>query len=70
MSSLSLLIKPCSSQCNNSCDYCFYADECENRKTGSYGTMSGAVLEKTVSSAFEYADGSVSFAFQGGEPTL
>lgn len=34
------------------------------------GVMSYETLENTVRRAFAFADGSISFAFQGGEPTL
>lgn len=67
---LNLLIKPCSSLCNMKCDYCFYNDECENREVQNYGIMDEKTLDALVSRAFEYAKGSVSFSFQGGEPTL
>lgn len=67
---LNLLIKPCSSLCNIRCGYCFYLDECESRNVRSYGFMDEQTLEMTVCRAFEYARGSISFSFQGGEPTL
>ncbi|MBR5741333.1 MAG: anaerobic sulfatase maturase [Firmicutes bacterium] len=70
MPPLSLMIKPVSSACPLRCRYCFYADEAENRSCYSYGNMSFETLEKLVRRAMTYADGSVSFAFQGGEPTL
>ncbi len=70
MPPLSLMIKPVSSACPLRCRYCFYADEAENRSQYSYGTMTAETLEKLVRRAMTYADGSVSFAFQGGEPTL
>ena len=34
----------------------------------SYGTMSEATLENLVRRAFAYADGPVTFLFQGGDP--
>ena len=71
MPPLHLLIKPVSGQCNLRCDYCFYADEANNRGVKSYGEMSLSTLESLVSEAFGYeAADSVTFAFQGGEPTL
>lgn len=30
MPAVSVLMKPSSSMCNMSCDYCFYCDEAEN----------------------------------------
>lgn len=70
MPGLNLLIKPASSLCNLRCGYCFYADVAEKRAVPCYGKMSLATLEATVKRAFEYAEGYVSFAFQGGEPSL
>lgn len=52
------------------CKYCFYADIADNRAVRSYGIMSEQTLESLVRKAFDYASGSVTFAFQGGEPTL
>ena len=68
--SLSLLIKPVSGTCNLRCKYCFYHDVAENRQQKNFGMMSEAVLETIVKKAFNYADGFITFAFQGGEPTL
>lgn len=70
MKSLSLLIKPASGLCNMRCRYCFYADVSEHREIQSYGIMTSEISEKLIRRAFEYADGMLSFAFQGGEPTL
>ena len=66
----SALIKPASSACNMRCRYCFYADESESRSVANMGMMSYETLENLVRKAFDYAGGPVSFAFQGGEPTL
>ncbi len=70
MPPITMLIKPASSLCNMRCKYCFYADIAENRNIRSYGMMTDETLENLVKAAFEYADGSATFAFQGGEPTL
>ncbi|MBQ8610200.1 MAG: anaerobic sulfatase maturase [Oscillospiraceae bacterium] len=70
MPPIHLLIKPASGSCNMRCRYCFYTDEMSRRETASYGRMSLEVLEAVVRRALEYAEGSVTFAFQGGEPTL
>ncbi len=70
MPSLSILIKPASGLCNMRCRYCFYSDVTEHRETASYGIMNDATSEALVRRAFEFADKSVTFAFQGGEPTL
>ena len=70
MPNLSLLIKPVSGACNLRCRYCFYLDESAHRQTACFGTMSETTLQTLVRRAFAYADGPVSFAFQGGEPLL
>ncbi len=68
--SLSLLIKPASGACNLCCKYCFYHDVARNREQKSYGMMSDDIMETIVKKAYEYADDTVTFAFQGGEPML
>lgn len=70
MPALSVLIKPASGLCNMRCRYCFYADVAEHREVRSYGIMNSETTEALISRAFEFASGSVAFAFQGGEPTL
>lgn len=65
------LIKPSSSLCNMRCRYCFYHDEAANRENPDYGFMSNETAEKLIERAAEFTDGGfVTFAFQGGEPTL
>ena len=71
MKNISFLIKPSSSKCNLNCSYCFYYDEAQNRSIEDYGYMSDETTYKLIEQAFLYAkDGNISFAFQGGEPTL
>lgn len=70
MKNVTILIKPASSLCNMRCGYCFYADTASKRTTASYGIMSDGVLNTLIRRAFECASESVSFVFQGGEPTL
>ena len=70
MPPLSLLIKPASSLCNLRCQYCFYHSLSSSRRVSSYGMMPEAVLEQLVSRAFREGDTQITFAFQGGEPTL
>lgn len=66
---LNLLIKPASGSCNLRCSYCFYFDVADNREIANYGNMSYETLENIVKNAFSHSEGSVSFMFQGGEPT-
>jgi len=70
MNHISLLIKPASGLCNMRCKYCFYYDIMENREIDNYEMMTLKTLEKLVFRAFEDSGLSVSFIFQGGEPTL
>ena len=70
MPELSILIKPASGLCNMRCKYCFYADVTEHRSVSSYGIMSEETADRLIRRAFDYAEGAVTFAFQGGEPTL
>lgn len=70
MPPINLLIKPASSACNLACRYCFYADVSSKREVPSYGRMSYETLETMVEKAFSGAEDSVTFAFQGGEPTM
>ena len=70
MPPLSIMIKPASSRCNLRCAYCFYADEARLRETPDCGRMPEAVCRALIEKAVNAAEGSVSFLFQGGEPTL
>ena len=70
MPAASILIKPASSNCNIDCSYCFYKKLCKTREAYSRGRMGEETLEALVKNAVDYADGLVSFAFQGGEPML
>ncbi len=70
MPPLSLLIKPASGMCDFRCRYCFYSDIVARRERSGFGMMSEDTLETIVRRAAAYSDGSASFAFQGGEPTL
>ena len=70
MHPLSLLIKPASGSCNLRCGYCFYADEMRTRDKADFGRMSEDTLKALIKKSMEFAEGSVSFVFQGGEPTL
>ncbi|MFC0302659.1 anaerobic sulfatase maturase [Virgibacillus soli] len=70
MQTLSILIKPASSSCNLSCHYCFYHDVAEHRNVKSFGRMRDHVRKEIIRKAFASHVRVVSFAFQGGEPTL
>ncbi len=70
MPPISVLIKPASGKCNLRCEYCFYKDITENRDVTDFGFMSLNTLEAIVKKVLQFADGSATFSFQGGEPTL
>ena len=70
MPALSVLMKPSSSMCNMSCDYCFYCDEAQKRSQESYGFMSEQTLKNVIRKTMLRAEGMISYTFQGGEPTL
>ena len=72
MKQLSIMIKPASALCNLRCKYCFYADIADLREVRSFGIMSKETTEKILANIRACLDtgDSVTFAFQGGEPTL
>ncbi len=72
MKSITFLVKPVSSLCNMKCKYCFYENEAQNRNIKNYGTMSFKTADKLIQEAVNATNknGSIIFAFQGGEPTL
>ena len=70
MPPLHIMIKPVSGACNMQCRYCFYADEANHRSTASFGIMQSDTMNTLVRKAVIYAEGRVTFSFQGGEPTV
>lgn len=72
MKQLQFLIKPAAGHCNMRCHYCFYRDEQQNCTDTEDYMMSLATAETLIRRCFAELDkgGFVSFAFQGGEPTL
>lgn len=72
LQNLSILIKPSSSKCNMRCKYCFYFDEIASRNIQDYGYMNKQTLESVINYCYNATtnNATVSFAFQGGEPTL
>ena len=70
MPPISVLMKPASGMCNMKCEYCFYCDEMQKRATESFGFMSEETLKNVIRRTLLRAEGYVSYAYQGGEPTL
>lgn len=64
------MIKPASASCNMNCRYCFYYDVSDNRAVKNFGMMDLDTLETIVIKALNTGSKHVTFAFQGGEPTL
>ena len=48
MPAISVLMKPSSSMCNMSCNYCFYCDEAQKRTQESFGYMSEQTLKNII----------------------
>lgn len=70
MPPISVLMKPSSGMCNMTCDYCFYCDEAQKRKQESYGFMTEETLKNIIRKTMLRAEGNITYAYQGGEPTL
>lgn len=72
MNHLTLLIKPASGRCNLRCQYCFYKDVASHRQQEDLGCMTEETARCVISQAFQTvsAGGSITFLFQGGEPTM
>lgn len=70
MPPISVMIKPSSGMCNMRCDYCFYCDEAQKRTQESYGFMTEETLKNVIRRTMLRAEKFVSYAYQGGEPTL
>ena len=62
---LAVLVKPASGLCNLACTYCIYRDAAHTR-----GIMPDATVQALLENVFAHTRRSVTFAFQGGEPTL
>ena len=67
---INVLLKPASSLCNMSCDYCFYCDEASKREIASYGFMEENTLKNIIRRTLSRAEKTAAYAYQGGEPTL
>ncbi len=68
MKHLTLLIKPVSGLCNLRCKYCFYRDL--KKEDTQMQKMTPEVMHQLISRALAEAEQTVTFLFQGGEPTL
>jgi len=68
-SSLSVMWKTVSEDCNLACDYCYYST-CGGKPGPKINRIDSNVLEKFIKEYMAQSNGSVSFAWQGGEPLL
>ncbi len=66
---VSLLIKPAGPDCNLDCTYCFYLVKEELFGPGAH-RMSLETLQAIIRQAMEEGGPQITFAWQGGEPTL
>ena len=66
----SVLVKPAGPDCNLNCTYCFYLEKAELYHQTAKHRMDEQTLEILIKQVLEQAGPSVSFGWQGGEPTL
>lgn len=66
----SVLIKPAGPDCNLDCTYCFYLKKSDLFTETPVHRMSPEVQEELIRQVMQQGGQSVSFAWQGGEPTL
>ena len=65
-----LLIKPAGPDCNLDCEYCFYLEKEAFFPNTKVHRMLTDVLRTLIKQTLEQSRGGISFAWQGGEPTL
>jgi uncharacterized protein len=66
----SVLLKPAGPDCNMACTYCFYLEKSELFTDTEVHRMNEEILEETVKQVLSQGERNISFAWQGGEPTL
>jgi len=65
-----VLIKPTSSRCNLNCAYCFYLEKQALYPWRTHPTLSLDTFQRFLEQYATLSAPSLSFAWQGGEPTL
>ncbi len=66
----SVLVKPAGPDCNLGCTYCFYLEKADMFAAQKVHRMSDETLKEMVRQVMQQGGQSVSFGWQGGEPTL
>ncbi len=66
----SVLIKPAGPDCNLNCKYCFYLKKSDLFPGIPVHRMTAEIQEEVIRQVMQQGGPSVSFAWQGGEPTL
>ncbi len=66
----SVLVKPTGADCNLDCVYCFYLEKADLYPETRVHRMSEEVMEEMVKQVMQERQPSVSFGWQGGEPTM
>lgn len=66
---ISIMWKTVSEDCNLACDYCYYST-CGGKPGPKINRIDSGLLEKLIQDYMENSKGTVSFAWQGGEPLL
>ncbi len=66
----SVLVKPSGPDCNLDCDYCFYLEKADLFTETKKHRMSLKTMELFIKQTLQQSVGPISFAWQGGEPTL
>lgn len=66
----SVLVKPSGPDCNFDCKYCFYLERAAQFPAPGPHRMNATILEALVRQTMTAGANTVSFSWQGGEPTL
>ncbi len=66
----SVLIKPTGADCNLDCTYCFYLEKAALYPESHVHRMPEEVMHQMVKQVMQQGEQSVSFGWQGGEPTM
>jgi uncharacterized protein len=67
--SIGIMWKTVSEDCNLACEYCYYST-CGGKPASRIRKIDSALLEKFIKEYTALSNGTVSFAWQGGEPLL